>query len=35
LVPSTLAILVRAGAVTLSVPALKLRGREAPPETTA
>jgi EmrB/QacA subfamily drug resistance transporter len=35
LFPVTLAILVLAWLVTLSVPALKLRGREAPPETTA
>ncbi len=35
LFPVTLAILVLAWLVTLSVPALKLRGREAPPETGA
>ncbi len=35
LFPVTLAILVLAWLVTLSVPALKLRGREAPPNTAA
>ena len=35
LFPVTLAILILAWAVTLSVPALKLRGREAPPPQAA